>query len=325
MSILGRLRLSSLKEVVPAKTDNSLSLATFFDERYLPFASMTKRRPELDRLVFNKHMRGPLGDLALEEITTERLDSWVLDQISKGYKPGTINKHINYLHRILNVARSWGVLTASRDRVRVSRRIPMGDHRQTFLADTQIHSILDSCRIENHPYLDLFVHLLILTGARSSEARLARWRDIDLQKMIWTVPLSKSGRSRRIVLSSAALQVLAQIKARTQQLDLPVQQESYLFINPRFNKPYTSFHLAWDRARKRLGMKDVRIHDLRHTYASLLINRGASIYEVQKLLGHYHISMTERYAHLLPDTLHQRVEIVADLLAGKNAQVARPH
>lgn len=325
MSILGRLRLSSLKEVVPSKVDNGLSLATFFDERYLPFASMTKRRPELDRLVFNKHMRVPLGDLALEEITTERLDSWVLDQISKGYKPGTINKHINYLHRILNVARSWGLLTASRDRVRVSRRIPMGDHRQTFLADTQIHSILDSCRLENHPYLDLFVHLLILTGARSSEARLARWRDIDLQKMIWTVPLSKSGRSRRIVLSSATLQVLAQIKARTQQLDLPVQQDSYLFLNPRFNKPYTSFHLAWDRARKRLGMKDVRIHDLRHTYASLLINRGASIYEVQKLLGHYHISMTERYAHLLPDTLHQRVEIVADLLAGRNVQVARPH
>ena len=127
------------------------------------------------------------------------------------------------------------------------------------------------------------------------------------------------------MLSSATLQVLAQIKARTQQLDLPVQQDSYLFLNPRFNKPYTSFHLAWDRARKRLGMKDVRIHDLRHTYASLLINRGASIYEVQKLLGHYHISMTERYAHLLPDTLHQRVEIVADLLAGRNAQVARPH
>jgi site-specific recombinase XerD len=61
-------------------------------------------------------------------------------------------------------------------------------------------------------------------------------------------------------------------------------------------------------------MQDVRIHDLRHTYASLLINRGASIYEVQKLLGHHHISMTERYAHLLPDTLHQRVEIVARLL-----------
>lgn len=314
MSILGRLRLGTGKAAVNVTPIEPLTLSVFFDERYLPFASLTKRRPELDRLVFNKHMRKDLGPLLLEEITTERLDSWVLDQISQGYKPGTINKHINYLHRILNVARSWGVLTASRDRVRVSRRIPMGDHRQTFLAETQIHSILDSCRRENHPYLDLFIHLLILTGARSSEARLARWRDFDLVKMIWTVPLSKSGRARRIVLSSAALKVLEQIKQRTAELDLPVRADSHLFINPRLKQPYKSFHLAWDRARRRLGMQDVRIHDLRHTYASLLINRGASIYEVQKLLGHHHISMTERYAHLLPDTLHQRVEIVARLL-----------
>lgn len=65
-----------------------------------------------------------------------------------------------------------------------------------------------------------------------------------------------------------------------------------------------------------LQVREVRIHDLRHTYASLLINRGATIYEVQKLLGHHHISMTERYVHLYPDTLQQRVELVASALAG---------
>ena len=54
------------------------------------------------------------------------------------------------------------------------------------------------------------------------------------------------------------------------------------------------------------------MHDLRHTYASLLINNGASIYEVQQLLGHYNISMTERYAHLFPNTLQDRVDIVAE-------------
>ena len=321
MSILGRLRHASAKAAVVAPPMECVTLAMFFDERYLPFASLTKRRPELDRLVFNKHMRARLGHLGLEDITTEQLDSWVLDQIAKGYKPGTINKHINYLHRILNVARSWGMLTASRERVRVSRRIPMGDHRQTFLAETEIHRMLESCRKENHPYLDLFIHLLIATGARSSEARLARWCDFDMQRMIWTVPLSKSGRARRIVLSSAAAKVLEQIKERSLSLELPVRADCHLFINPRLKQPYKSFHLAWDRARRRLGMETVRIHDLRHTYASLLINRGASIYEVQKLLGHHHISMTERYAHLLPDTLHQRVEIVARLLdSGGNHQ-----
>jgi site-specific recombinase XerD len=58
----------------------------------------------------------------------------------------------------------------------------------------------------------------------------------------------------------------------------------------------------------------VRIHDLRHTYASLLINNGASIYEVQQLLGHHYISMTERYAQLFPNTLQDRVNIIASAI-----------
>ena len=63
-----------------------------------------------------------------------------------------------------------------------------------------------------------------------------------------------------------------------------------------------------------MGLNSVWIHDLRHTYASLLINSGASIYEVQQLLGHYNISMTERYAHLFPNTLQERLDIIADSL-----------
>ncbi|MBU9697812.1 site-specific integrase [Rhodobacteraceae bacterium HSP-20] len=255
-----------------------------------------------------------MGDIPLEALTTEILDGWVIGQRRGGYKPGTINKHINYLNRILNLARVWEIENGPKRNCKVSKRMPMGDHRQKFLGEAEIHLVLESCRREQHPYLDLFVHLLILTGARSSEARLARWCDFDMQRMVWTVPLSKSGRARRIVLSSSAAKVLEQIRQRTEGLGLPVTTDSHLFINPRLRQPYKSFHLAWDRARRRLGMQDVRIHDLRHTYASLLINRGASIYEVQKLLGHHHISMTERYAHLLPDTLHQRVEIVARLL-----------
>jgi site-specific recombinase XerD len=87
-----------------------------------------------------------------------------------------------------------------------------------------------------------------------------------------------------------------------------------VFQNPRFRRPYNCFFSSWERIRQRAGLPNVRIHDLRHTYASLLINKGASLYEVQKLLGHFHISMTERYAHLMPNTLAERVEIVAGLV-----------
>ena len=295
----------------------------FFDEKYLPYASLTKRRPELDRLVFNKHMRKTLGHLPLDALTTQVLDDWVMGHLTKGYKPGTINKHIFLVNRLLNLARRWGYIDQNTCEDRLIKRLPMGDYKQRFLTVEEIAKVLKSAQADQHPFMHHILKLLILTGARSSEARLARWRDFDMVRMIWTVPISKNGRARRIVMSSAVTKLLVDIKGRTAALGLPFDKDSHLFINPRLRKPYESFHLAWDRARQRVGMDDVRIHDLRHTYASLLINRGASIYEVQKLLGHYHISMTERYAHLLPDTLQQRVEIVARMFDAPIADDSR--
>lgn len=313
MGMMERLKKGlSRIEGVPSPQD--MTLAQFFDDRYFNYATLTKRRPELDRFVFNKHIRGSLGHYRLNELTTQVLDDWVQAHLTKRYKPGTVNKHINYLRRILNVARTWGLLRKSKDELRVSIRIPQGDPKQRFLSPDEVLRILDACGAENHPYLALFVNLLILTGARSSEARLAKWQDFDLLRRVWTVPISKNGRARRIILNEAAIRLLDDIRARSLALGFGIGAGDHLFMNPHLKKPYKSFHLAWDRVRCRLNMREVRIHDLRHTYASFLINRGATIYEVQKLLGHHHISMTERYAHLYPDTLQQRVELVSSAL-----------
>ena len=293
-----------------------MTLADFFDNRYVPYAAITKRRPELDSLVFNKHIRPTLGQYQLNDLTTQILDDWISAHLRKNYKPGTVNKHINYLKRILNVARTWGLVRKTKEELRVSIRIPMGDPKQRFLSPDEVMRMIRACETEPHPYLGLFVNLLILTGARSSEARLAKWQEFDLVRRVWTVPISKNGRARRIILNEAAVRLLDDIRARSLSLGFGIGAGDHLFMNPHLKKPYKSFHLAWDRVRTRLNMREVRIHDLRHTYASLLINRGATIYEVQKLLGHHHISMTERYAHLYPDTLQQRVELVSSALAG---------
>ncbi len=316
MGIIDRLKKGlSWIEDQPAPTLD-MTLSAFFDDHYIGYANITKRRPELDSLVFNKHMRLSLGHYRLNDLTTQILDDWVSQHLRKKYKPGTVNKHINYLKRILNVARTWGLLRKTKEELRVSIRIPMGDPKQRFLSPDEVMRMIRSCETEPHPYLGLFVNLLILTGARSSEARLAKWQEFDLVRRVWTVPISKNGRARRIILNEAAVRLLDDIRARSLSLGFGIGAGDHLFMNPHLKKPYKSFHLAWDRVRTRLNMREVRIHDLRHTYASFLINRGATIYEVQKLLGHHHISMTERYAHLYPDTLQQRVELVSSALAG---------
>jgi len=79
----------------------------------------------------------------------------------------------------------------------------------------------------------------------------------------------------------------------------------YVFPNPKTGKPLQHFFNTWDRIRKIAGIPDVRLHDLRHSFASFLVNNGRSLYEVQRLLGHSQIQTTQRYAHLTHGTLSE--------------------
>jgi integrase len=294
----------------PAK----LTLEAFFDLKYYAFVQATKRRSKHDFYLFNKHIRPVLGAKLLNDISSEDIDRWMLHQIEVGYKSGTVNKHASMLNRTLNIAVHWGYLEKNAFKGAAIRKLPVGDYVQRFLTRNEISQLLSACKQSTHPYLYLFVKLLLLTGARKSELRLAKWKDIDDDKMQLFVAISKSGRSRKIILSNQAVKVLDKVRLRTDALGLPTTRDDWLFPNPRTRKPYTSFHLAFFAARKHAGLNTVRLHDLRHTYASLLINNGASIYEVQQLLGHYHISMTERYAQLFPNTLKDRVNIIASTI-----------
>ena len=84
----------------------------------------------------------------------------------------------------------------------------------------------------------------------------------------------------------------------------------YIFPNPHTLKPFSSFFFSWDAARKRAGIPELRVHDLRHSFASFLVNAGRSLYEVQELLGHADIKTTSRYAHLSRERLNAAVECV---------------
>ena len=84
-----------------------------------------------------------------------------------------------------------------------------------------------------------------------------------------------------------------------------------VFANPKTKKPYASVYCSWDTARQSVGLGDVRIHDLRHSFASFLVNAGRTLYEVQKILGHTQVKTTQRYAHLSQDTLLDAANVVS--------------
>lgn len=296
------------------RSREKLTLNQFFDEHYFPHIDAIKRQPHQDWSVYNSHIRRQLGHYLLTDLTNPVLDVWVREQMLDGLQRSTINKHIHMFNRMLNIARHWTLLPLQSEHLHNIKKLALGDHTQRFLNKEEIDCLIAASRTTRHPYFYNIVRLFLLTGARHGELRLVKWQDINLIKREWTVPRSKNGRARRIILSKAAVNAFISVRETAEHLMLPTNPSDYVIINPITRTAYHSFYATWFQVRKAANLDDLRIHDLRHTFASVLINKGVSIYEVQTLLGHSTIQMTQRYAHLAPDRLQNRTEIVGNVI-----------
>ena len=147
----------------------------------------------------------------------------------------------------------------------------------------------------------------MLTGARRNEVTQAKWEHVLWNERKLLVPLSKSGKPRWIALSSSAMSLLDSIPK--------LAGCECIFPSPITGRPCPSLWFPWRRIRARAGLQDVRLHDLRHSFASFLVNEGVSLYVVQALLGHANARTTQRYAHLASDTLTDATEIVDGIVA----------
>ena len=158
---------------------------------------------------------------------------------------------------------------------------------------------------------------LLSTGCRLNEALSAKWGQFGRGNRVWRIPAatSKSKKVRSVPLNDSALDVIA-------QLDTEGSFE-HLFINRRTGLPYTTIMKVWSRIRAEAGVPFLRIHDLRHQYASFLVNSGRTLYEVQQILGHSDPSVTQRYAHLSTESLQAAANSASVAIRGatSNAEV----
>ena len=158
--------------------------------------------------------------------------------------------------------------------------------------------------------------LLLLTGARRNEVSHAKWDYVDWERRTLLVPISKTGRPRVIALNGRAMALLRAIP----KLD----DNPYIFPSPITGRPCPSLHFPWTRIKDRAGLDGVRLHDLRHSFASFLVNEGVSLYVVQGLLGHTQPRTTQRYAHLAQHTLNNAAEVVAQVIGGATQRASGP-
>ena len=149
------------------------------------------------------------------------------------------------------------------------------------------------------------IQLLRFTGARRNEILGLRWEWVDLENSIINLPDSKTGQ-KAILLNSAAKNVLRNIPR--------VANNPFVIVGRREGKHLVNIQKPWNRIRKAAKLDDVRIHDLRHTFASVAVAHGMSLHTLGMLLGHKQASTTYRYAHIANDTLKEASENVGSLL-----------
>ena len=281
------------------------TLVELVRDRYLPHAKANKRSWHIDEMNLRRHVLPALGRLTLDEITNEHVAKLISDMRGDGYAAGTTNNVLMLLSRIFNLAHKWKVPGAGDNPTSGLDRAPPCE-RQRFLTAEETDRLIASLGEDENRAAAQAIMLLLLTGARRNEITRAKWENVDWTQRVLRVPVSKSGKPRTIALNTAAMAVLKSI---------PRDPACPHLFPTRLLGVYN----PWDRIRRRAGLADVRLHDLRHSFASLLVNRGISLYVVQGLLGHASPRMTQRYAHLAPQTLLDAAETVSSVICDSRA------
>ena len=272
------------------------TFAEFIADRYMPFVSGYKKSANSDDSYLRNQILPVLGKKYLDEITKKDIIDFHHGLKAKGYKPGTCNRSLILLRYAFNLAIRWEIpgikFNPTKD---VSLFDDHDGKRDRFLSQEETQRLFVAVQQSSNPMLQYIIPMLILTGARKREVLDCRWQDLDLEKRQWRIPTTKAGRPRYVPLSNGVLTLLANVPHDARC--------PYVFANPKTKKPYESVFNSWNTARKQAGLSEVRIHDLRHSFASFLVNAGRSLYEVQRILGHSQIKTTARYSHLSQDTL----------------------
>ena len=291
------------------------TFAAFVEEQYLPHVKTYKRSWGTDVSLLKNHLLPRFAKRYMDDITRQDIVKMHRERKATG-AAGSANRLLIMMRYIFNLALRWEVAGIKTNPCAGVPLLEENNKMERYLSVDEAQRLYQSvCRSDNQ-MLKHIVSMLILTGARKREVLDAQWQDFDVERSTWRIPVTKSGKARHVPLSDGALTVLSCV---------PINPHTaFVFANPATNKPFVSIFYSWNTARKQAGLADVRMHDLRHSFASLLVNSGRTLYEVQKILGHTQVKTTQRYAHLSQDTLLDAANAATRAMGAVMLPVVRP-
>ncbi len=282
------------------KQNTDITFAEFASQEYLPFAKVNKKSWREDLSKIENNMNPAFGHQPLSSLTTKDMQKYQT-MINAKNSPSTSNRHLTVLIRMLNLAVQWQFLEKNPCQGLKKYREPGGKER--FLNKDELKRFLTALKEVDQSVSAYAIRFLLFTGLRLSEATHLLWENVNLDTGTVFLPNTKSGKSRSVVLNELAKGVVVEMSEnKTNDYVFPGTGPKGHLITPR---------KVFETAKARAGIEKLRLHDLRHTFASICISSGQNLYELQKLLGHSSSNMTQRYAHLGDKQLRAATESVA--------------
>ncbi len=272
--------------------------------RYLEYVTVSKKSHDIDERYLRLHLLPRFGDLHLDQLKQDDIVAWLDEKVRSGYAQATVNRWQVILSHMMRLAKRWDVPGATNVLEGVRQKDP-NNRIERYLNPAETKRLKEAVEASPNRILRYIVALALNTGCRKRELLDAKWEEFDLDRKTWRIPTSKSGKPRHVPLSEDAIAVLRQIPR--------YKGCQYVVPNPKTLIPFVSIFHSWDRARRAALLKNVRIHDLRHSAASNLVNSGQSLYVVAKVLGHAQTRTTERYAHLDASVLLNAVNAASEV------------
>jgi integrase len=236
------------------------------------------------------------GDLEQARLKLARLrhQSKHKRQVGKPLSEATINRYF----AAIKATFSWGLKNEKIEKNPFTK-FQLNDEdneRVRYWTEDEEHRFFEAAAQEDHAMVLFALH----TGMRKSEQLRTRWSDIDLQRRFIAVTTTKGRRirTRHIPINDILCDLLKKIPCRI--------KNPYLFPGEKHGQPRTDLPRSWERSLQKAAIQDFHWHDLRHTFASRLVMKGADLYEVMRLLGHNNIETTKSYAHLFSNAPTRR-------------------
>ena len=268
------------------------------------------------------HLKAVLGaDTLLAAITADTITAYKAKRLGTAR---TIGKGESAIARPLSIAAVQRPLALLRQALRLGRKLKVlaevpdiemerEPGRLRWLTPEEAGRLLAACQASKNPDLADVVELALFTGLRQSEALGLTWNRVDRAQGVLRLEETKNGERRTVPLNARTDAVLARRWTEG--------ATGYVFGSQKWD----AFRTAWEAAVARAGLTDFRFHDLRHTIGAWLTQKGRTLREVQEVLGHKTIAMTQRYTHLAPAHLRATVAVLDDVLSLPPAPVAARH